>query len=318
MSTILLQNPAIATANLGNHIIGEAAKQYLYPLFVNDFWVEISSTVPIMMGRVTKRVRNVATLSFVLGANMLSYHKCYRPIFLWEFNILSLGIPSVLLGVGWRAYQDNEDIITRKLYKKILASDFIHSVRDDYTLEKLFDLGIKNVINTGCPTMWGFSTDFINSVEKEKVDNVVTALTDYSKNTKADNEMISILSKNYTNVYIWPQGEGDVRYLHSLNLPKNLIMLPPSIEEFDKLLSGDPSIEYVGTRLHAGIRALQHKRRTLILGVDNRALEMHRSFNIPVLPRDEISELEYYIFRSREPGIVFDFKPAQRFLDQFS
>jgi hypothetical protein len=50
-------------------------------------------------------------------------------------------------------------------------------------------------------------------------------------------------------------------------------------------------VDYVGTRLHAGIRALQHGRRSLVIGVDNRAAEKHRDFNLACLPRQNIEAL---------------------------
>jgi polysaccharide pyruvyl transferase WcaK-like protein len=52
-------------------------------------------------------------------------------------------------------------------------------------------------------------------------------------------------------------------------------------------------VDCVGTRLHAGIRALQRKRRAIILGVDNRAEEMGHDFDLPVVARGKVAlELE--------------------------
>ena len=48
------------------------------------------------------------------------------------------------------------------------------------------------------------------------------------------------------------------------------------------------NIDYVGTRLHAGIRALQHKKRTIIIGIDNRAIEKAKDFNLTVIDRKNI------------------------------
>ena len=47
---------------------------------------------------------------------------------------------------------------------------------------------------------------------------------------------------------------------------------------------------YVGTRLHAGIHAMNRKVRSVILAVDNRAIEMGRDFNLPVIRREELEE----------------------------
>ena len=55
------------------------------------------------------------------------------------------------------------------------------------------------------------------------------------------------------------------------------------------LASGD--IDYVGTRLHGGIEALNHGRRSLVLAVDNRATEIGKDTNLPVMDRKSAVEL---------------------------
>lgn len=41
------------------------------------------------------------------------------------------------------------------MWKKILIKENLyHSVRDSESVKILNDLGFKNVINTGCPTIW--------------------------------------------------------------------------------------------------------------------------------------------------------------------
>lgn len=50
------------------------------------------------------------------------------------------------------------------------------------------------------------------------------------------------------------------------------------------------NIDYIGTRLHAGIRALQNSVRSFIIGIDNRAIEMANDC-LPVLNQHNLSEL---------------------------
>ena len=57
-------------------------------------------------------------------------------------------------------------------------------------------------------------------------------------------------------------------------------------------------VDYIGTRLHAGIRALQNQKRTLILSVDNRATEMGKDFNLPVVSRKDIHFVEKNFIKS--------------------
>ena len=58
----------------------------------------------------------------------------------------------------------------------------------------------------------------------------------------------------------------------------------------------------VGTRLHAGIRALQKGNQALILSVDNRATEINKDINIPVISRFDLAQIE--IALSREIKII--------------
>jgi hypothetical protein len=47
--------------------------------------------------------------------------------------------------------------------------------------------------------------------------------------------------------------------------------------------------------LHAGIRSLQMKRRSIIIGVDNRAIEKRRDFGIEVVDRGDFDRLKVLI-----------------------
>ncbi|MBD3727907.1 MAG: polysaccharide pyruvyl transferase family protein, partial [Moraxella osloensis] len=106
---------------------------------------------------------------------------------------------------------------------------------------------------------------------------------------------IQLLQKSFNKVYIWPQGSGDIDYINQLELAKFAQILPPKLEAYNTLLLHEESIDFVGTRLHAGVRALQNKKRTIILGIDNRAFEKVKDFNITVCPRDDLAKLELLI-----------------------
>jgi polysaccharide pyruvyl transferase WcaK-like protein len=166
----------------------------------------------------------------------------------------------------------------------------MHSVRDEYTKKQLFSIGIKNVINTGCPTMWQFTPEFCDNVPTMKAKSVVFTLTDYNKDRKKDIFLIETLKKAYDSVSFWPQGMGDLTYMDSLG-QKGIHIISPNLDSYDKLLHECDSLDYIGTRLHAGIRALQHKRRAVIIAVDNRATEIHKDTNIPIISRSDIHSL---------------------------
>lgn len=68
-----------------------------------------------------------------------------------------------------------------------------------------------------------------------------------------------------------------------------LAILPARLRAYENLLTSD-DMDFVGTRLHAGIKALQNKKRSIIIGVDNRAIEKQKDFNLTVISRDKLKE----------------------------
>ena len=135
-------------------------------------------------------------------------------------------------------------------------------------------------------------TEFCREIPTQKAKAVVTTITDYRRDPERDSQMIAILSRNYDHVYLWLQGRHDEEYLQTLDVPANLSTIPSSLEAYEEVLRKG-GVDYVGTRLHAGIHALNYKIRSIILAVDNRATEMGRDMNLPVIQRDQLcSELE--------------------------
>lgn len=115
--------------------------------------------------------------------------------------------------------------------------------------------------------------------------------------------MIQILRKNYRKLYFWAQGTGDVQYLSELGEKTEDIVIIDSLEQYTNLLKNQ-KIDFVGVRLHAGIHALNNQRRTIIIAIDNRAIEMGKDTKLPIVLRDEIeNKLEKMINSSFETKI---------------
>ena len=103
-----------------------------------------------------------------------------------------------------------------------------------------------------------------------------------------------MLSFNYESVYIWLQSIDDFFYLKKLKLNQNITVLDPTIESYLSILD-EKDIEYIGTRLHAGIKALQMGKRTLILAVDNRAIEIGKDVGLHVIRRKDVNEITKHL-----------------------
>ncbi len=57
----------------------------------------------------------------------------------------------------------------------------------------LNSMGITNVINTGCPTMWGITKSYVKTYQKKKAQEVICTLTDYDRDLENDQKLLDIL-----------------------------------------------------------------------------------------------------------------------------
>lgn len=313
--SIALFDPSIASENLGDLVIREAVERELARLFPHEQVVGLPSQV-----RADARVRRIAGEArhrIVGGSNLLSSRMLsYRQ---WQIGLRDarrLG-PALLMGVGWWQYQQPPDPYSRAVLRRVLARDGIHSVRDDYTREMLRSIGIDNVVNTGCPTMWGLDAAHCAGIPRAQAPAVVTTLTDYSRDPAADGSMLAALGRQYAQVHLWPQGTGDARYALEAGLAEGVTMLPASLAAFDALLAAGP-IDFVGTRLHAGIRALQQGRRALVVAIDNRGREIARETGLPVIERSAIAALEERIAGEWTTELTLPFEAIARWRGQFA
>lgn len=181
-----------------------------------------------------------------------------------------------LLGVGWWQYQPTVNTLSRRIWRDILDGQ-VHSVRDEYTAGKFSSIGIPSLY-TGCITMWALSGKRMQFGQRKS--SVIATITDYNKDKARDTRLFSELRRRYERVYLWPQGAGDAAYVRSI--ADDIHLLDPSLDEFNAALDSN-QFDYIGTRLHAGIRALQRGISSYIVAVDNRATEMARGTGLPVI-----------------------------------
>lgn len=289
-------NRGAQSPNLGDVMIRDAVVSEIRQLAPAYKIVRVSTHVPVeseMVPKISACSIGVVGGSNLLGNRWLIWHrlKLFRQ---WKLSLsaASYAPSTVLLGVGWTQYQGKPDRHNRALLDKLLARNMIHAVRDDYTLEKLKCIGITNVVNTGCPTLWSLAEGTCREECQEKSDVVLTMLTDYSKRPITDRKLLILLKRHYRRVIFWPQGENDLKYVCKLG-----VKIEPLERTLDALYQfvTNNQCDYIGTRLHGGIYCLLRGVRSLILGIDNRALEMKNSMNLPVLPRRDFEGIQKWI-----------------------
>lgn len=288
MKKISIIDTSISDYNLGNQIIMDSVYKQLFSIFPKDFFFKLPYAE---ITAHTLSYINRSEFSIVGGANLLNGHlERYRDL---DINLLkSFKLQNIILmGVGWWQYEKNISLYSKILLKQLLKNDFIHSVRDSYTQNKLENIGILNVINTGCPSIWNLNSDHCSDIPSEKAETVVFTITDYNFSHERTQIIVDVLSKNYENIFFWPQGEGDYDLISPYLKGINVQMINPNLESYNQFLRKH-NTDYIGTRLHAGIRALQYKKRTIIIGIDNRAIEMQTDFGLPVIHENEIDNLD--------------------------
>ncbi|EEX95049.1 capsular exopolysaccharide biosynthesis protein (Wzm) [Vibrio orientalis CIP 102891 = ATCC 33934] len=287
-------NTSIVSTNLGDEVIMNSAQQELVELF--PLAQKVQFPTHERLTRVGFKRQREVSVNFLCGTNCLNSHMLFKRQWNVGFVNTFLMAPTVALGVGWGSYEGDPDIYTRSLLKRMLSDSHLHSVRDSYTESKLRACGIGNVINTGCPTLWRLTPSSLSLISSKKGKDVVFTLTDYRPNREADAVMISVLQHLYRKVYFWIQGSKDFEYYQLLPIEHSVIeVISPSIDSITQLFSLNPELDYVGTRLHGGVLALQHHKRSIIIGVDNRAKEKQKDFGLPVIFRPEVAtELDNY------------------------
>ena len=201
----------------------------------------------------------------------------------------------------------------------MLSRDFIHSVRDEYTAEQLRKIGFTNVINTGCPTVWKLTPEYCINLPQDKAEEVVYTLTDYHRDVEKDKMTVSCLKDSYSKVYLWLQGYEDYEYARDLGILDQVEIIDPTLKAYDEVLSRD-NVEYIGTRLHGGIRALQQGRRTMIIAVDGRAMEKKKDIALPVINRNTLDagQLWEIIEKPRKTEIMIHLNEIREWKKQFN
>lgn len=332
-------DPTISTANQGDFIIRNACEHVLHDCFP----VQLSVAVPVRdrLSKVSMKHVGSADYAFVCGTNLLSSDMRRQRMWnirlrdavmmrcgdlhkreLLNFRLIREKFQRthvILLGAGWYQYQDKLTGYTKRILKTLLDGQYLHAVRDEYTRQRLLKLGITNVLNTACPTMWGLTDDKCAQIPTHKAERVVTTLTDYRSSTEQDAQMLTMLQKHYREVYVWLQAVEDYACLRQMDarVTQNLHLIQPNLRDYTALLASG-GIDYVGTRLHGGIHAMNMGCRSLILAVDNRASEIAKDTNLPVLPRGgNLDVLEERICSAWETQIDLPTTAIRQWKNQF-
>jgi polysaccharide pyruvyl transferase WcaK-like protein len=291
MTRIGLLDTSITSQNLGDQIITEASMSVIDELFPNAFVVRLATHEFHLWE--SYRVQNDCDLIFVGGSNLLKSSMIRKNQ--WKLSVLDYfrRKPCILLGCGWHYYEKPPAWHASVMLRKILSPQHAHSVRDQYSKTQLDTCPIPNVLNTACVTMWNLTPEHCAAIPTEKADTVVATLTGYHPDPVADRAMIDLLCRSYKNVHLWVQQTEDFEYAQRLSEGR-VKFLQPSLKAYSRFLAENHT-DYIGSRLHGGMRALQLGKRSLVLAIDNRATEIAKDTGLPVVQRTDLAGIERWI-----------------------
>ena len=325
MGTILFFDTSIGTFNHGDDIIMRSVYRAFNQLLKNNYRLNYATHLVNYTSRYADEAKIQSCMStkmkFICGTDIL-WPNPFDQIKRKQLQISSIVnkpsiyCGSILLGAGIkntdRMIPDHKSI---SLYNRVLSHEYIHSVRDDSARALLNSMGFM-AINTGCPTLWMLDEEFCKGIPCEKSDACVLALTSEKKNRILDSKLIQIVKENYSKVYFWVQRWTDDEYLLSLTNCADIEFIY-DLDDYETLLK-TTEVDYIGTRLHGGIFALQNKRRAIIIAVDHRAQGMAKENNLIVVNRDDVDVIQDMIYSSFGTKVALNKEGIQAFMSQFA
>lgn len=323
MDRILVLDTSNSSLNRGDCVIMESFRKELQFILKDNFEMTLPTQTPpyhwYQVWRNSFALQRFANcdLKFLGGTNLLIPNMLtHYPQ--WNINLFNYKPiqGTILVGVGaGGGVEKGCNWYTRHLYQKVLNHDYYHSVRDERTKQFVESLGLK-AINTGCVTMWMFTPEFCRQIPTKKADKVVCTINHHNLTDKRDQYIIDTLSRNYKEVYYWPQFLEDYGYLHRFKNVENFHILQATKEDYDRFLT-ENECDYVGTRLHGGIYAMRHARRSIIISFDERARAINERNHLNCVDKDNIEELEDMINSEFSTDVKMDFDAIAQWKSQF-
>ena len=224
-----------------------------------------------------------------------------------------------LMGVGVKQFQDGDPIsqYTRNLLGFMLQGRTLHGVRDEKTRRFLEQIGVRNVVRTGCPSVWNLTEAHCGRIPKEKGKAVFTALESRQDHRSIDRELLKMLKEEYEVVYLWVRDKENLEYLQTLDSLKEYHLLPGTTAAFYEQFQTMADLDYVGTHIQAGIQSLRMGKRSLIISDTEYAQALREEMHFPILKRTMEKETEAWVCAPYETKILLPEESIRHWKSQF-
>ena len=323
MENLLVLDTSFASMNKGDDIIMECVREEIKPFMEKMYELNLPTHIaPFHWYQVlrdstyVKMFRN-CKYKFVGGSNLLIPHLLtHFPQ--WNINLFNYQPMKgcILVGVGaGQGAEGSIDWYSKYIYTHMLNREYYHSMRDERSKLYAERLGLK-ALNTGCVTMWKLTPEFCKTIPTQKSNKVVFTLKSKPVQDPLDQKLINILLRNYNEVFFWPQSIYDYDYFHGFKEINTINVIQPTKQAYDNYLTSNDT-DYVGIRLHGGVYAMRHKRRAIIIAIDERARAINEKNHLNCIEKDNLEDLEGMINSNLPTEVKMDYETINKWKSQF-
>lgn len=316
----VLLDTSLKTDNAGDEIIMHFAEKQLHSLWDTTKLKRISTH---SFNRETKKTMESVKdqIKIVCGTNSVSTHPTsIQPIALpRDPSLYDNSLVLLASGLRYTKKYPTFSETSKRLLSGLLSDEYIHSVRDSHTEKQLREIGISNVLNTSCVTLWEMTPERCSLIPRHKGKRVLTTITDYAFDAENDRYMLQTLSKNYDQVFLWIQGAEDKKRLNEITDLPDITLVKGGFYGLQRFIENKPDgLDYFGTRLHCGIYCMNNGIRSTIVSVDNRAHDIQLDTNLPTIERASLKEeMEKTIQGDWDTHLTIPFENIEMWKAQF-
>ncbi len=308
-------NPSLSTRNVGDLFIEDSAKRILR--YDAEHSIDIDPRKPLTSESIDRI--NQCDAAVILGTN-LWYRRVYEEgrWMISRKELAQIRVPIIPLGVGTTRHRHEDNSFDPESLDLLLA---IHdrcqlaSVRDLRTLEALAEAGIKNVVMTGCPTLFRSLEGEWHLNAKPTQRLIVTVRKGQKRNVRL---LLKHLRAQGWDVLIAAQQEKDTFFRRAIPF------LQPStrtLYQFRLQPYLDCAKEFfgaIGWRLHGNMLHLAHGNPAVFFANCSRAESFCQSFGLPCVVAEDHERIpeaaiEETIGRLHDPTTYATFPSRYRY-----
>jgi polysaccharide pyruvyl transferase WcaK-like protein len=290
-SVIAFINPALSTENIGDLFISDSLKRIVIHDRTRSF--DVDPRKPITRETID-RINREADTAIICGTN-LWYKRMPKPG-RWMFSLADLAaikVPIIPLGVGTTRHEDDDNDFepdTLAQIRQIHSSCTMAGARDVRTMEVLERAGIRNVMMTGCPTLFRSLAPIWRLNRKPGAKKVVvTVRKGAAKNVRK--LLTELTSRGFEPVIAaqMPRDNFLARGLIPLVGKSWPMVYEFSVRPYFDLI--DQAVGAIGWRLHGNMIHLAHGNPAILFSNCSRGESFCKTFGLPAVRSPDLVEL---------------------------